>query len=272
LTAVPAENALPRVQAAIDHRTARLVEALSELDEMDLTGPSRLRGWSRLTIACHLRYGAETLRAMTEAVLSDRPVSFYPEGRAQQRPGTLLPNVGEHPSDVVESLARHSERLSQRWASLNEDMWNRQVLEPEDNVDLGPITLGRLALLRLTEVQVHGSDLGLHLEDWSPFFIEVVLPMRLDWLKVRRVNHHVDDFLEGAWLLVASDGPTYRISVSRGAVESVPASRTTPARAVVEATSRDLLALLLGRPFLQPPRITGDVAFGQAFSEAFPGP
>jgi uncharacterized protein (TIGR03083 family) len=272
LAAVPTDTSFPRVRAEIDHRTARIVEALSKLDEMDLTSPSLLRGWSRLTIACHLRYGAEALRAMTEATLSGRPASFYPEGRAQQRARTLLPNADEHPSDVAQSLARHSERLSQLWSSVNEDMWSRQVLEPADNPDLGPITLGRLALLRLTEVQVHGSDLGLNLDDWSPFFIDVVLPMRLDWLSVRRTNQHVDDILEGAWLLAATDGPTYRISVSHGAVESTPATRTTPARAIVEATSRDLLALLLGRPFLKPPRISGDASFGQAFSKAFPGP
>jgi uncharacterized protein (TIGR03083 family) len=272
LTAVPTDTSLPRVRAEIDHRTARIVEALSELDEMDLTRPSLLRGWSCLTIACHLRYGAEALRAMTEATLSGRPASFYPEGRAQQRARTLLPSDDERPSDVVQSLARHSERLSQLWSSLKEDMWNRQMLEPADNPDLGSITLGRLALLRLTEVQVHGSDLGLNLDDWSPFFIEVALSMRLEWLNVRRTNQPVDDILEGSWLLVASDGPSYRISVSQGAVESTPASRTTPARAIVEATSRDLLALLLGRPFLEPPRISGDVAFGQAFSKTFPGP
>ena len=103
-----------------------------------------------------------------------------------------------------------------------------QVLEPEGNRDLGPTTLGRLALLRLTEVEVHGSDLGVDLEDWSALFIDLALPMRPDWLNVRRMGHHdVDVSLEGSWLLIASDGPTYRISVSKGVVESFPARRTT---------------------------------------------
>jgi hypothetical protein len=142
-----------------------------------------------------------------------------------------------------------------------------------DNPDLGPVTLGHLALLRLTEVQVHGSDLRLHLDDWSPLFIELALPMRLDGLNVRNVvarNSDID--LEGSWLFVADDGPTYLITASKGVVECAPASPSTPAKATVEATSRDLLALLLGRPFAQTPRIRGDMAFGQAFSIAFPGP
>jgi hypothetical protein len=100
-----------------------------------------------------------------------------------------------------------------------------------------------------------------------------VLPMRLEWLNVRRVNHRTFDAeLEGTWLLVATDGPTYRVSVNGPEVESQPAHPDSPATAVIEATSRDLLALLLGRAFHSPPVIAGDVAFGKTFSQAFPGP
>ena len=50
------------------------------------------------------------------------------------------------------------------------------------------------------------------------------------------------------------------------------AQQLAEARATIEASSRDLLALLLGRPFLSQPRLAGDVAFGEAFTAAFPGP
>jgi hypothetical protein len=133
--------------------------------------------------------------------------------------------------------------------------------------------LAQLPLLRLTEVEVHGSDLGLGLADWSEVFVGVALPTRLDRLNVRRVNHRsFDAGLQGVWLLAATDGPTYRVAVRGTEVESAPAPPSTPARAVLEATRRDLLALLLGRPLLQPLRITGDVPFGHAFPAAFPGP
>ena len=82
----------------------------------------------------------------------------------------------------------------------------------------------------------------------------------------------MDANVEGAWLLVASDGPTYCVGATNGVVESVPVVAQTPSRAVVEATSRDLLALLLGRPLRHAPRVTGDRAFGEAFGAAFPGP
>jgi hypothetical protein len=174
---------------------------------------------------------------------------------------------------VVESLALLSDELHEEWSALDSSAWDARVVEPTDDPDLGSIPLGRFPLLRLTEVEVHGTDLGLNLCDWSEIFISTVLPMRLDWLNVRRANHRAFDAqLEGSWLLVTSDGPTYRVSVDGAKVESRTAPPDSRARAVIETTSRDLLALLLGRALNSPPVIMGDIAFGQSFPLAFPGP
>ena len=273
---VPASDDLhPQLIATIAERTRATAECLGTLSEEELCLPSDLPEWSRLTIACHLRYGAKALCRMSHSALAHRPVSYYPEGRQIQRARTLVPLPDESPLAVVESLARHSEELHQLWSSVDAGDWGIEVVEPPDRLDLGPIPLGRLPLLRLTEVEVHGSDLGLALADWSELFVHLALPMRLEWLNTRRANHRAFDAnLDGSWLLVAADGPTYRVSVSvRGSkVESVPASPTAAATARITATSRDLLALLLGRPGQALPVITGDTAFGQAFPHAFPGP
>jgi len=210
---------------------------------------------------------------MTRAALAGHAAAYYPEGRDRQRPRTLEPLPDESPREVVESLGHLGEGLYQLWSELDPGAWGVDVVEPPEIRDLGPIPLGRLPLLRLTEVEVHGTDLGLNLGDWSKLFVDTVLPMRLSWLNVRRANHRAfDTDLKGSWLLVATDGPTHRVSVDGLRVESRPASPDSQARAVIEATSRDLLALLLGRPFLVPPVIGGDVAFGRSFSQAFPGP
>ena len=170
-------------------------------------------------------------------------------------------------------MALLSEQLHAMWSSLDPGAQSVNVSEPPGNADLGPVPLGRLPLLRLTEVEVHGTDLGLNLDEWSNVFISTALPMRLEWLNTRRANHKAfDTDPEGSWLLVATDGPTYRVSLNGSKVESLPASAESPARAVLEATSRDLLALLLGRAFHRPPVITGDVAFGRTFPRTFPGP
>jgi len=258
---------------AVKKRSRSIAESLRGLGDDELHHPSELPEWSRLTIACHLRFGAGALSRMTRSALQGVPVAYYPEGREAQRPRTLVPLPGESPQDVVESLALLSEELNQEWSALDPAAWGVDVVEPLANRDLGPVPLGSLPLLRLTEVEVHGADLGLNLGDWSEIFISTVLPMRLEWLNIRRANHRAfDTELDGSWLLVATDGPTYSVSVNGTKVESRPASPHTQARAVIEATSRDLLALLLGRALRTPPVMMGDIAFGQSFSGAFPGP
>ena len=264
---------LAEVVAAVDARTRAIVDALAALDERTLSAPSSLADWSRLTIACHLRFGAQAFVLLTRGALQREPVSYYPEGRDAQRPKTLVPNPGESPKAVVESLGRAGDELHRVWQELSDAQWDLTVTEPEGRVDLGPLPLGRLPLLRLTEVEVHGSDLDLELPDWSSTFVRHALPFRLDWLNARRTNHQaVDPTIEGAWLLRATDGPSYVVLVDGGRVDSRPAVPGASAQAVIEASSRDVLALLLGRPLLAQPTISGDADFAARFARAFPGP
>lgn len=258
---------------AVKDRTRRIADSLRGRGDEELQEPSEIPGWSRLTIACHLRFGAGALSRMTRSAVQGLPVAYYPEGREGQRPRTLVPLAGESPQDVVESLERLSEELNQQWSTLDPGAWGVDVVEPPENRDLGPVPLRRLPLLRLTEVEVHGSDLGLDLGDWNEVFMTTALPMRLELLNIRRTNHRAfDTEPEGSWLLVATDGPSYEVSVSGPKVESRAASPDTQARAVIEATKRDLVALLLGRALHTPPVMTGDIEFGRSFSRAFPGP
>jgi maleylpyruvate isomerase len=263
----------PQSAAAVARRTDEVVRALCAVDDGDLLAPSALPGWDRLAIACHLRYGALALGRMTQAAIEGHAAAYYPAGRSRERPGTLQPEPGEGPSDVVASLARRSVELDGLWSGLTDERWRLDVVEPGDNADLGTLPLARLALLRLTEVEVHGTDLDLGLDDWSQVFVESALAFRLDWLNVRRLNRpDLGDGTDGSWLLVATDGPTYLVTMAGPTVSSRPASPATPADTVIEASSRDLLALLLGRPLLQPARYSGDDSLAAAFSRVFPGP
>ncbi len=269
----PSAQSVRGIVEATGHRSVLIAEVLSDVSTQTLLQPCLLPGWTRLTIACHLRYGADALLRMTRAGVSGRGAAYYPDGRASQRPQTLEPASGEDPHEVVDSLRRLSRELNQVWSALDTAAWDRAVVEPEDNPDLGTIPLSGLPLLRLTEVEVHGSDLDLGLADWGGLFVRAALPTRLKGLSVRRTNHRrFDRDLQGTWLLVAVDGPTFIVSVSGEVVDCHPADPHSVATAVIEATSRDLLALLLGRPLIEAPRICGDAAFAAAFPAAFPGP
>jgi hypothetical protein len=95
---------------AIRSRTADVAAALAAAGRAALSELSSLPGWARLTIACHLRYGASASRRMTMDALAGRATSFYPAGRSLERPGTLVPDEGEAPVDVVRSLAVAGDR------------------------------------------------------------------------------------------------------------------------------------------------------------------
>ena len=257
--------------ATLVRRTSEVCGALAALDDEALLAPSSLPGWSRLTIACHLRYGATALLRMTDEALRGEPTAYYPEGRAQQRPGTLESEPAEAPSDVVRSLERAATDLCSRWRRTP-DLWGTPVVEPPDNVDLGPMTLGDLVIAAMTEWEVHGTDLDLGLHDWSPDFVRVVLPRRLERLNTRRTNHRAfDASIERAWLLRASDGPAFLVRVSGERVEARPARETDVADATIDASARDIVALLLGRPFLGQVIASGASDVDE-FQRALPGP
>jgi hypothetical protein len=73
-----------------------------------------------LTIACHLRFGAEALCRMTTETLVGLPTAYYPNGRDEQRPATLKPKPDERPSDVALTLALDSAALNKVWAGLTD--------------------------------------------------------------------------------------------------------------------------------------------------------
>src|SRR4051794_28149768 len=120
----------PRLVERIMERGAEVTAALRSCD---LAGPTALPAWDRLTVACHLRYGGESLVAMTADVLAGRPASYYPAGRATQRPATLVPSDGETPPDAVEAMAVAAERLVEVWRPLDDAAWAMPWVEPDDN-------------------------------------------------------------------------------------------------------------------------------------------
>jgi hypothetical protein len=226
-----------------------------------------LPGWNRLTIACHLRYGARASHRMTKDALSGTATSFYPQGRSLERPGTLVPDVGESAAQVVASLGEESTRLCDSWSELTVSEWTTVIEEPPGSFDLGRTTVSQLALMRLTEVEVHGSDLGVGLDDWSDVFVRNALPTRIEWLATRRSNHRpIDSAVQGSWLFVSEIG-RWRVEVNRSEVSSGPADPTETADCEMRASARDLLATLLGRPTKEPisskeMRISGALSAG----------
>ena len=178
----------------------------SGLDDAELEASSELL-LSRLTVVCHLRFGTQALLRMTRDALGGRETAFYPRGRHLQRAETLQPAPNESPDDVLAEFRFVADALDREWSVLTPQQWSVQVIEPADNPDLGSIPLAGLALARLTEVEVHGTDLGIGAADWSSTFVEVGLPARLRVLERRRTNHRgFDPTVRGSWRLESTEG------------------------------------------------------------------
>ena len=261
------------VAAAVAVRHRELEELIDDLDESDLRAPSSLPGWSRLTILCHLRYGAEATLAITEGARRGERVAFYPDGRADQRPWTLEPRPGEAPFDVVREARRAANRLDETWAAFGPTDWDVVAVEPDDNPDLGPISLGALALLRLTEVEVHGTDLAVGATDWSPAFVAAVLPMRIRWLPARRSNHRaLADDVRGAWGFRPDEGASYVVRLDDAGVTVAHGDADADVDVEFGGPPATLLGFLLGRVPLTALRVDGDTGSAESFARAFPPP
>ncbi len=257
------------IAAAVAAKHAALVDALRELTEDELHAPSSLPDWDRPTVICHIRYGAAAIDRLVTAALAGEPALFYPGGRDEQRPRTLVPAPGESPRDVVESFAANSAALDATLARVTD--WALMSREPEGARDLGAMTIERLAILRLTEVEVHAADMNIGLDRWSDTFVDAALGMRFERLALRLSNSPVPATEpRGRWLLRATDGEAWLVAADANGVASRPAMGDEPADGVIDASRRDLLALLLGRPFEGDVNFDGD--FARSFKEVFPGP
>ena len=170
---------------------------------------------------------------------------------------------------MVQSLIEASAALDELWAQIPPEGWDgTTVHEPEDNPDIGPITLLQLAILRLTEVEVHGTDLDLGLSDWSEPFIDAALPMRIVWLPRRHTPS------QGLIGLMEPRGHRRPI-VQRGSVQGVVSASPGKAHqvdATISGSKADLLGLQLGRVDVAHLTIAGDETTGRRFAATFPPP
>ena len=253
------------VGAAISARTDQLCDRLCELDVDDLEQPSLLPGWTVLTIACHLRYGSQALRQITSATLEGEPSAYYPGGRDVQRPFTLQPALGEPRGHVIDSLRHESDELRALWVQLADTDWDRTMTpHPGDDDSLGAMSLRDLALLRLVEVMVHGSDAGLGLAPWPLTFGRWLLPLR-----VRRARVVHEAGFDAVVEFDATDAESHRSRFANGSATG-PADRSPDL--VVRAVANDLVALLLGRQPLGAVTMDGDAEVMVRFRDGLTGP
>lgn len=220
-------------------RSEEIHRALAGLSPEQLEQPSALEGWSRLALVCHLRYGAQATRQMTVAGLSGRAASFYPA--EQQRAATLRPGPNETPCDVIASFGRESELLHEVWQRVALADWSLPVFELGETASELSMDLTRLALLRLTEVEVHGTDLNAGLGPWSTVFGPAVIALTASLIESWPGG-------AGMWLLRPHQAAEQTVVVNPdGSAEGRPVQSGDVADVVVTGPPNSMVAVLLGR-------------------------
>ena len=258
LGAQDAITLLPVVERATD----RIAHVVAD-QQLQPGQPSLLPGWTIANVLSHLWYGAVASLRMTEHVLEGHgEVDFYPGGPAEReesiRSGdTLLPDA------LVQRLREASNELAATWGQLHARDWNRTFVEPR----LGPIALTRLVALRLTELEVHHTDMGTGYdpEDWEPTFVDRCLPLRVAWLPHHRTRSDANLSINGRWCLHVHHGPSWIVAANGQHAQVEPGEDETARK--LAGSGEQVLAMLLGRTAHVEP--AEELA---RFKQAFPGP
>ncbi|MER5291584.1 maleylpyruvate isomerase family mycothiol-dependent enzyme [Streptomyces pharetrae] len=159
--------------ASVQQATERLLSAAAELDNADVTQPSRLPGWSRGHVLAHLARNADAL----VNVLQGRPMYVSAEARDADIERDAPRPLDEQLADVRASAERFRE------AGAAPADWTRTVELRNGVTD----SASRVPFRRWVEVELHHVDLGVgyELEDLPAEFTE----REIDFLADRFTGH-----------------------------------------------------------------------------------
>jgi maleylpyruvate isomerase len=183
--------------------TARLMAALSGMEDLDPSRPSLLAGWTVGHVLTHLARNADSFVRIIKGAAEGREAHQYPGGNAQRNneieDGARRP-AGEIVSDLRVSVAS----LDREWDNAPEVVWQRHGLRNDGS----PFPCRLLPVSRWREVEVHHVDLGLGygVADWPEGFVTADLPNALD-----RLPGMIDDAAQQrallAWVYGRADQP-----------------------------------------------------------------
>lgn len=149
-----------------------LLAHLDELPHADFAEPSRLPGWSRLTVVGHLALNAESHAHLFDEASRQHVGDQYPGG-----PGAREAAIDQvatwSPADAVSRLRSAIYALEGAWARANHDMWVATGRTASGSI----VAMHELPFLRWREVVVHLTDLGTGIEwdQWPALYVRIEL-------------------------------------------------------------------------------------------------
>lgn len=144
---------------------------------LDVSGPSRLPGWTVGHVLTHVARNADSMTRVLRGGAGGAPVDRY-VGGAAGRDAEIAAGYARPAGEQVDDVRRTIWRLEQTWS--DPAVWAGRSREPS-GFELAAVDLPGL---RRREVEVHGVDLGIGVEptDWPEEFVRLELRvMEMRW-------------------------------------------------------------------------------------------
>ena len=154
-----------------------VLDAVADLSDADLTGPSRLPAWTRAHVVGHLARNADALRNLLAWARTGDPSPMYRsvEERADGIEATARLAPGPLRADLAEAVAR----LVLDVEAMPAEAWAGEVLTARGR----PIPASEVPWMRVRESWIHVVDLGTGatFADQPPALVDALLEEIAGW-------------------------------------------------------------------------------------------
>jgi maleylpyruvate isomerase len=161
-----------------------LLATVADLTDDRARADSELPGWTVGHVLTHLARNGDSVARLADAVAAGEIADQYPGGPAQ-READIQAGAGRPAAELLADLRAVHARVDASWASVADERWLDGRVRTVSGREL-PAWM--LPGLRLREVVVHTSDLGLPTatwRDWPDAFVADELPRLLELLPAR---------------------------------------------------------------------------------------
>jgi maleylpyruvate isomerase len=160
----------------LESATRRLIRTVDAMADFQFAEPSLLPGWSRGHVVAHLVLNAEGLAGALEGVREEEPVPMYASQDA--RDGDIEKLSSADPAVLRDRLLASTTAIHDGVEELPEELYAARI-ERTPGSDR-TFSAGRVAEMRLREVEIHHADLDLAYTwaEWPSAFTELLLDNR----------------------------------------------------------------------------------------------
>jgi maleylpyruvate isomerase len=153
VTAAPDYTLIALMQEA----TERMIASVEMLDDMSIHEPSILPGWSRAQVVMHLARNADGMRNLLLWARSGHTVRMYPS--ADLRNADIAVATTRSHAQLLEDLRASAERFQIDITTTPDHAWSTSIMVGPADVQTPLRRASDIAALRLTEVEIHHTDL-----------------------------------------------------------------------------------------------------------------